>query len=137
MNQLDEALIGLRENRDDPKAQSSYYDIFLNTVFFVPTWEDPDGASKEAGENQVAPLVLEWEGNDYLMIFDTLERLNAWAKKKVTYVEVPGHVLAATSAPPLHWALNVDTEYAKPFVPEEIAWLKDVVGKCEEAAPKA
>ena len=148
MSQLDDALTLLRQDMEDSKSQSKYYDLFLNATFFVPTMEnatalDDSAEAAEAAaasateEGQVMPLIMESDGNDYLMLFDSLERLNAWAKKKVTYVEVPGHVLAATSAPPLHWALNVDTEYAKPFVPEEIAWLKDVVGKCEEAAPKA
>lgn len=137
MNQLDEALVELRQNMDDPKKQSKYYDLFLNTNFYVPTMEEdltPEEAAKVADEGQVAPLVLEFDGNDYLVLFDSLERLYAWAKKEVSHVVVPGHVLAATSADPLHWALNVDTEFAKPFIPSEIAWLKEVVEKCNEAA---
>ncbi|GFO66652.1 hypothetical protein GMLC_02310 [Geomonas limicola] len=137
MTKLDEALVELRQNMDDPKCQSKYYDLFLNASFFVPTWEEEQDPTQEVapeGENRVAPLILEYEGNDYLLLFDTLERLNGWAKKEVTYVEVPGHVLAATSADPLHWALNVETEFAKPFIPAEIAWLKEVVEQCEKQA---
>ena len=138
MSQLDDALVVLRQDMDDSKSQSKYYDLFLNATFFVPTMEHepaPDGAEPaEAAEGQVAPLIMENEGNDYLMIFDSLERLNAWSKSEVSYVEVPGHILAATSAPPLHWALNVDTEFAKPFIPAEIAWLKDVVEQCNAQA---
>ena len=82
------------------------------------------------------PLVIEAEGNDYLMLFDSEERMYAWAETKVVSVQVPGHVLAATTQPPLHWALNVGTEYAKQFVPDEIAWLREVVERCKaEAAP--
>ena len=140
MSQLDEALVELREKMDDPKKQSKYYDLFLNSNFYVPTMEEdltPEESVKVAEEGQVAPLVMQWEGNDYLLLFDSLERLFAWAKKEVSYVKVPGHVLAATSADPLHWALNVDTEFAKPFIPAEIAWLREVVEKCNaEAAQK-
>jgi hypothetical protein len=141
MSQLDDALIQLRLDMDDSKSQSKYYDLFLNATFFVPTMEGvlPEGGSGEGEEavdteGQVAPLIMESDGNDYLMIFDSLERLTAWAKSEVPYVEVPGHILAATSAPPLHWALNVDTEFAKPFIPAEIAWLKDVVEQCNAQA---
>jgi hypothetical protein len=36
--------------------------------------------------------------------------------------------------PPLHWALNVDTAYSKQFLPDEIAWLREVVERCNESA---
>ena len=78
-------------------------------------------------------LVIEAEGSDYLMLFDTRERLNTWAQAEVDFVEVPGHVVAANTMPPLQWALNVGTEYSKRFLSEEIAWLKDVVAQCEAA----
>ena len=139
MSQLDDALIELRQDMDDPKRQSKYYDLFMNSTFYVPTMEPeqlPDGADKPETADQVVPLIMDSEGVDYLMLFDSLERLNAWAKDDVSYVEVPGHFLAVTSAPPLHWALNVETEYAKPFIPAEIAWLKEVVEQCKAAAEK-
>jgi len=139
MTPLDDALTELRNDMDNPKCQSKFYDLFLNTTFFVPTLEDdmlPEEAAKAKAQGQVAPLIIESDGNDYLLIFDTVERLKAWAKKDVSYVEVPGHVLAATSVPLLHWALNVETEFAKPFIPDEIAWLKEVVEQCNEAAKK-
>jgi len=140
MSKLDDALIELRQDMENPKSQSKYYDLFLNSTFFVPTMEEeltPEQAAEVEASGQVAPLIIESEGNDYLVLFDTKERLHAWAKSEVSYVEVPGYVLAATSAPPLHWALNVDTDFAKPFIPEEIAWLKDVVEKCNaEASPE-
>jgi hypothetical protein len=139
MSQLDDALIELRQDMDNTKCQSKYYDLFLNSTFFVPTMEEeltPEQAAEVASTGQVAPLVMVFEGKDYLMLFDSLERLNAWAKEEVSYVEVPGFVLAATSAPPLHWALNVDTEFAKPFIPEEIAWLKGAVDQCNAESAK-
>jgi hypothetical protein len=139
MSQLDDALTELRQNMDDAKCQSKYYDIFINSTFFVPTMEEeltPDEAAKAATDNQVAPLIMQSDGNDYLMLFDSRERLFAWAKSEVSFVEVPGHVLAVTCVPPLHWALNVDTEFAKPFIPAEIAWLKDVVEQCDAEAAK-
>ena len=142
MSLLDDALSELRTDMDDPKKQSKYYDLFLNSSFFVPTMDNqplPEAGAEGAEDTskQVAPLIMESDGNDYLMLFDSQERLNAWAKSEVSYVEVPGHVLAFTSAPPLHWALNVDTDFAKPFIPAEIAWLREVVEQCNAQAEKA
>ena len=136
MTELDQALAVLRLDENDTKGQSTYYDLFLNTVFYVPTVSSEVHGlpMDDLEEGAVMPLVIEAEGNDYLMLFDTRERLNDWAKAEVDFVEVPGHVVAANTMPPLQWALNVGTEYSKRFLSEEIAWLKDVVAHCEAAA---
>lgn len=135
MTGLDQALQTLRLDMEDTKSQSKYYDIFLNTTFCVPTLgqQEPGGESTHE-EVQVLPLIMESEGNDYLMLFDTEDRLKSWSAEGVTWVEVPGYVLAGTTMPPLHWALNVGTEYSKQFLPDEIDWLREVVERCNKAA---
>jgi peptidyl-prolyl cis-trans isomerase C len=135
MTGLDLALQTLRLDMNDATHQSKYYDIFLNTTFCVPTL-DPQELEGESAlqEEQVLPLIIESEGNDYLMLFDTEERLKIWAADDVKWVGVPGFILAATTMPPLHWALNVGTEYSKQFLPDEIAWLREVVEQCNKAA---
>ena len=135
MTELDQALQTLREDMDNAKRQSKFYDIFLNTTFCVPTLDRQEYDGESANEEgQVLPQIMESEGNDYLMLFDSEERLKNWAGADVKWVEVPGYVVAATSMPPLHLALNVGTEYAKQFLPDEIAWLREVVERCNEAA---
>jgi hypothetical protein len=134
MTELDTALEKLRQNMNDPRRQSGFYDIFLNGTFFVPTLMGEAADQAGVQDEQVLPLIMESDGNDYLMLFDTRERLTAWSETAATFVEVPGHVLAATSMPPLHWALNVGTDYSKQFTPDEIAWLRDAVERCNAAA---
>ena len=138
MTELDQALETLRQDMNDPKSQSKFYDLFLNSTYFVPNLDKRDaiGAGEGAVEGQVLPLVIESEGNDYLMLFDSKERMHAWAQAEVGCVEVPGFVLAATTQPPLHWALNVGTPYSKQFLPDEIAWLREVVERCNAEADK-
>lgn len=132
---LDQALQALREEMNDAKRQSTFYDLFLNTTFFVPKLDQQElDEAVTVEEGQVLPLIIESDGNDYLMLFDTEERLKSWAEDAVTWVEIPGYVLAATTMPPLHWALNVGTEYSKQFLPDEIAWLREVVERCNQAA---
>ena len=137
MTGLDQALQTLHEDLDDAKRQSKYYDLFLNTTFCVPTLDqqEPDG-EPAVGEEQILPLIIESGGNDYLMLFDTEERLKSWAAADAPWVGVPGYVLASTTMPPLHWALNVGTEYSKQFLPDEIAWLREAVESCNEAAAR-
>jgi len=138
LTELDAALMELRLDMDNAKSQSTFYDLFLNTSFFVPTLDEEEfkGDADSLQEGQVLPLVIESDGNDYLMLFDTKERMQTWAEAEVQWVDVPGHVLAATTMPPLHWALNVGTKYSKQFLPDEIAWLKEVVERCAAAAEK-
>ena len=135
MTELDQALQTLRLDMEDAKHQSKYYDIFLNTTFCVPTLDQQElGGESVLEEGQVLPLIIESDGNDYLMLFDTEDRLKSWAEEDAKWVEVPGYVLAATTMPSLLWALNVGTEYSKQFLPDEIAWLREVVERCNEAA---
>lgn len=125
MTEFDSALEEFQQNREDAKSQSRFYDLFLNGTFLVPTVGEEDG--------HAVPLVVEADGNDYLMLFDTEERLQRWAQAEVSFVEVPGHVLAEMSAPPLRWALNVGSEPSKEFLPDEIAWLREAVERCDAA----
>lgn len=136
MTPLDQALKAFELDRNDPKNQSGFFDLFLNSTFFIPTvdGETQAGEEGEVETGHVVPLVIEAEGNDFLMLFDTEERLRAWAQAETSFVEVAGHRLAAMSEPPLHWALNVGSEPSKLFQPDEIAWLKKAVAQCEAEA---
>ena len=150
MSKLDEALIDLRRDMNDKKNQSEFYDLFLYSTFFLPILHDReprDAAVADQGGREVLPLITEAAGNDYLMIFDSLERLKSWAKDQnedenededeVRYVEVPGYVLALSTKAPLHLAMNAGTEFSKQFPPDEIGWLRESVERCKaEAAGK-
>ncbi len=136
MTDFENALTNFLQDRNDPERQSSFYNLFLNTNFFLPTVGEQNGAGEgRAGETSYAvPVVVEAEECDYLMLFDSQERLRAWAQEEVDFIEVPGHVIAANSVPQLLWALNVGSEPSKLFQEEEIAWLKEVVAHCDEDA---
>lgn len=135
---LDEALAALRQDMTDAPSQSKFYDIFLNTTFCVPTLDPQELEGEvEVAAGEVLPLVIAAEGNDYLMIFDSEERLKQWAGAEVPWVGVPGHVLAATTMPPLRMAMNVGTEHSKQFLPDEIAWLREVVARCDHEGSEA
>jgi hypothetical protein len=136
MTDFDKALQIFQQDMQDPQNQSQFYDLFLNATLYIPTLDEQAvaEAAEPATKWHAVPLIIEAEGNDYLMLFDSEERLRNWAQAEVGFVEVPGHVLAATSTPPLHWALNVGSEPSKQFLPEEIAWLREVVERCDASA---
>ena len=127
MTELDQALADFIE---DEQKQAPFYDLVLNTKFYIPVYAEEDGTigKKEIQKDEsIEPVILESEGNDYLMLFENEERLSQWANEKVNYVVLPGFVIVQMTPDKLYWAMNMGTDYQKQFVPDEIAWLKDVV----------
>ncbi len=133
MTDLDQALAKFVQ---DENEQAAYYDLVLNTRFYIPTrdGEAVAGQTAVSADDTFSPLLLEAEGKRYMLLFDREERLGAWAKQPAPYVALPGHALAGVTPPDLHWAVNVGTGYAKEFVPEEIGWLREVLRKSSEEA---
>ena len=139
MSELDQALVKLEENPSETSNQHAFYDLFLNSVFLVPTYDvETEGVAKEAkGEEEMLPLILQADGANYMVFFDSEERVEAWAEEKIHCLALPGFVIAEMSSDELYWGMNVGTEYEKQFVPEEIAWLKEVVRQSRAAQQEA
>ncbi len=138
MTELDEALDALRQDTRNPEKQSRFYDLFLNSEFYIPTKITSENSDEQEEvpkeDRQNVPLVMEADGNDFLVLFSTRERMNDWAKSEPACIQVPGHVIAENSTHPLHWVLNLGTEHVKIFVPDEIDWLKEAVALCKQEA---
>lgn len=124
MNEFDKALQDFLQDMDDQERQSRFFDLFLNTTFYIPTIEQKDD-EEETGK--AAPLVLSAEDRDFLMLFDSEKRLTEWAQQEAPCVAVPGHVLATNTPENLHWMLNYGCDPSKEFTPPEIAWLQKAV----------
>jgi hypothetical protein len=128
MTELDKALIAAQS---DQAQANTFYNLFLNSDVFIPTY---DAATTESGMRgsqegeSFTPIVVENEGIPFLPIFDTLERLQTWAQgREMTYIRMPTHALIRSSLDPkLHIVLNVGTAYFKEFVPDELDWLRQV-----------
>lgn len=135
MTELDKALELYVE---DEKNQAPYYDLVLNSDFYIPVQaeEGEKGEQEITDQESIVPLVLCADDEDYLMLFENRERLLAWADESVSYVIVAGDVIAQMTPPKLNWALNVGTEFQKQFVPDEIAWLQEIIKKVAELTPE-
>ena len=116
----------------EEEEQSTYYDLVLNSNFYIPILEEDSSA--DADNDNVTPVVLEADDKPYMMLFDTEERLRNWANQDIKHIVLPGHALVELSTAELYWALNIGTDYQKEFVPEEIGWLKNVVKQCQVKA---
>jgi len=120
MTKRDQAL---EKYLQDENKQAQYYDLIINGDFYIPL--NMDGAKNTGTEQEsVTPLVLKLEQKHYMLLFDSKERLSAWAKKPTNFVVLTGWKAAEISRPQLHWAINVGSGRSKEFLPEEIVWLK-------------
>lgn len=126
VTQLDKSLIAARQ--DNTKA-NDFYNLFLNTDVYIPTHDMPEKDTvRRAGEDEkFTPVILDNGGKKYLPIFDTLERLQAWANRSIGYVRMSSHVLLRSIDSDIHVVLNLGTEYYKEFVSEELKMLQEVV----------
>ncbi len=131
MTEIDKALEAYIK---DDNAQAEFYDLILNGNFYIPTHDEgaAEGARAIEENDYISPVILEADDKSYMMLFESEERLIAWAKDPVPYVVLPGHVIVEMSTAGLHWALNVGTDHQKEFLPDEIEWLKGIVAKCQE-----
>ncbi len=130
MTELDEAIkLGFQ----DQKKQHLFYDLFLNSIFYIPVIEEEKEAKNEEG---TLPLLVEANDKTYLMLFDTIKKMTDWADKEAKYLPVQGHAITELSSSNIYWALNYGTELQKFFDPDEIGWLKGIVQKTNEKNQK-
>ena len=130
MTKLDEAIKLCHQNAEQ---KSQFYDLFLNSLFYVPIVEEEGGSVQEEG---ALPLLVEANDKTYLMLFDTLKRLADWAHDKANYLTVTGHGITEMSSTNIYWVLNYGTDLEKFFDPKEINWLKMIVVNAKEKSQK-
>tara|TARA_R110000868_G_scaffold358005_4_gene619517 strand:+ start:2713 stop:3111 length:399 start_codon:yes stop_codon:yes gene_type:complete len=126
MTPLDQALEAAKTSQC---KRNAFYGLLVSSTLYVPT-HDTETDKPETFN----PILAEAEGITYLMVFDTEEKLSAWAQTPMTFAPLPGHALIEITTGNIHWALNPGTDHAKILQPDEIAWLKDLVVKFKKDA---
>jgi hypothetical protein len=118
-----------QEGRKD--ITNKFYLLFLRTNLLLPVKKDKNPLSEEPFE----PLFANIEGRYYLPVFDTLERLSAWAGEEfaaMQYVDISGHDLILGISEAAFLCLNLGTPFYKEFAPDEIMHLKKIVARIAE-----
>lgn len=122
--QLDQLLI---DAINDPEQfENAYYDLFLNSVLYIPTWDIPDqeGEIYTEENTEIRPVILEEDGQQFIMLFDTEARLSEWANgRELGIAGLQGFSILQILGSQFHLVLNVLSEQSKEFSPEEIEWL--------------
>ena len=126
MTSLDKALQAALADRS--KA-GEFYNVFLQANLFIPTHDKPEaeGQRRASEDETFNPIILENEGIKVLLIFDQLERLEAFANRDLGYIVLPGHVIVDSIPEGINWVLNHGTDHVKEFALEEIQFLKSQI----------
>ncbi len=117
---LDKAIDNARKN---PDKGDEYINLFLNGEIFIPVWDDPEDS--EGGEQvEIRPVTANNEDGDFIMAFDTRERLESWMDVARGVTSLQGFtLLSMVKDQPVQICVNAGTQYMKVFTRDEITWL--------------
>ena len=136
MTELDQCVANAFASEGKQEDVNKLYTCLLRTSLYVPISQE----KPEDPEEAFTPLFMEVGENYFLMAFDHLTRLEAWAGdlfQQMDYVILTGRDLVRSLGNRVILALNYDTQYYKEFAVDEIARLKTVVAKLDEFAKKS
>lgn len=135
MTELDQAIqeAFLQQGKQD--AVNKVHLLFLKTSLYLPVKKETPVELEEP----FAPLFVK-EGDSYFMpLFDTLDRLVAWAGDhfdQMNYVEIMGADCVRGVNEKVYLCLNYGTDFYKEFSPDEVKYLKKVVARIDQLKEK-
>ncbi|MDJ0950767.1 MAG: SseB family protein [Alphaproteobacteria bacterium] len=127
MTAIDDAIQAAME---DGRRVQDFYELFFETEFFLPTHATDmkvgEQRTLDLSTDAVELMVIERPEGPVVPIFDTKDRLLAWAKGrlKVVHISVLGRQLVHNMDPALLYVLNPGTAKSKLFEREELDMLR-------------
>ena len=89
---LDRAHAAMLRDMDDDAARLGFYGRLADSELFLLLEQEPDG------RGSITPEVLDLEGDRFALVFDSEERLSAFAETIAPYAALPGRAIAAMLA---------------------------------------
>lgn len=126
---LDKLLASARTN---PQMGEEYLNFLLNSEIFMPVWNDMDTKKPDEGM-QIQPVLTNNEEGQYVMAFDTKERLENWLTEEIGGIAaIKGiDLFMMVEHKPIQICMNAGTTAIKVFSREEIRWVMQNVTKTE------
>ncbi len=131
MTELDRVIAIAFASEGKQEDVNKVYLTLLRTQLMIPVKKEPS----QNEEEPFIPLFAKLDEKYFLMAFDTLERLTAWAGDqldKMGYVELSGRDFIAGMSDQVYFSLNLGTDYYKEFSPDEVRRLKMVVARIDQ-----
>lgn len=131
MTELDQVISNAYASQGKQDDVNKVYLALLRTLFFLPVRKDKDPGDEEP----FRPLFTKVEDNYFILAFDTLERIQAWAGDQfatIGYVEITGKDLISGLNDTVYLCINYGSEFYKEFSPDEVQRLKMIVSRIEQ-----
>ncbi len=131
MTELDQAITTAFASQGKQEDVNKVYLILLRTPLFIPVQKE----QVPGDEEPFHPLFTKVNEQFFMLAFDTLERLTAWAGdqfERISYVELSGRDLVVGINETVYLCLNYGTEFYKEFSPDEVKRLKMVVARIDQ-----
>lgn len=135
MTNLDSVISKAFASEGKQEDVNKVYLALLKTQLYLPIKKDVEVTEDEP----FSPLHAVIDGNYFLLVFDTEERLANWAGDnldQINYVEITGRDVIAGISDSVYLCLNHGSEFYKEFSPDEVKKLKMIVSRIDQFKTK-
>lgn len=138
MTTLDKTISDAFLSEGQQAAVNKVYLTLLKTTLFLPVKQDTQQNAEQNKnlDEPFTPLFAKIDEKYFLMAFDQLQRLEAWAgehRDQMGYVELSGkYLIQGINEEKVYLGLNTGTECYKEFSPDEIKRLKTVAARIDQ-----
>jgi hypothetical protein len=132
LTELDSAIKQAFHTEGDKSAVNQAHLTLLRSILYLPVQKD---AQTLDPEEPFTPLFTKVDDQYFMLVFDTLERLQTWAGDQLdamAYVELAGTDIIAGLNKNVYLGLNLGCEYYKEFSPDEVNYLKQIVARLNQ-----
>lgn len=128
MTPYDRAHTALQADPENEALRLAVYDRLADAELFLLLEQEPEG-------EDITPQVFETEEGDFVLVFDTEERLAGFVGAPAPYAALPGRVIAQNLAGEgLGLGINLGVaDSAMLLPPEALDWLADALTHAPEA----
>jgi len=124
---LDQAYVAMDASPEDDALRLRFYERIADAELFLVLSSEPNG-------DHIDPQVIEVDGQSFVLVFDSEDRLVQFTEKVTPYIGVSGRVLVSMLAgAEIGMGLNLDVAPSSALLPAEaMAWLDDVLSQAPE-----
>jgi len=121
---LDQAYAEMENAAENDAHRLRFYERLSDVELFMVLDNEPDG-------DHIDPQVIEYEGQSFVLVFDTEDRLADFTGQITPYVGISGRVLVSMLAQTgLGLGLNLDVAPSSTLLPNDVMiWLDDVLSQ--------